>query len=83
MVADAYQHFNANVIIAEANQGGEMVRTVLRLAVPLAPIRLVHASHGKRARAEPIALLYAQDRVCHGAHFREFEDQMCSFGAPG
>ncbi len=83
VVAEAYQHFNANVIIAEANQGGEMVRTVLRLAVPLAPIRLVHASHGKRARAEPIALLYAQDRVCHGAHFRELEDQMCSFGAPG
>ena len=83
VVAEAYQHFKANVIIAEANQGGEMVRTVLRLAVPLAPIRLVHASHGKRARAEPVALLYAQDRVCHAAHFRELEDQMCSFGAPG
>jgi len=83
VVAEAYQHFKANVIIAEANQGGEMVRTVLRLAVPLAPIRLVHASHGKRARAEPIALLYAQDRICHAAHFRELEDQMCSFGAPG
>ncbi|OYU78650.1 MAG: ATP-binding protein [Alphaproteobacteria bacterium PA3] len=83
VVAEAYRHFNANVIVAEANQGGEMVRTVLRLAVPLAPIRLVHASHGKRARAEPIALLYAQDRVCHAAHFRELEDQMCSFGAAG
>jgi phage terminase large subunit-like protein len=83
IVAEAYEHFRANVIIAEANQGGEMVRTVLRLAVPMAAIRLVHASHGKRARAEPIALLYAQDRVCHAAHFRELEDQMCSFGAPG
>ena len=83
VVAEAYQHFHANMIIAEANQGGEMVRSVLRLAVPLAPIRLVHASHGKRARAEPIALLYAQDRVCHAAHFKELEDQMCSFGAPG
>lgn len=83
VVAEAYQHFKANVIVAEANQGGEMVRTVLRLAVPLAPIRLVHASHGKRARAEPIALLYAQDRVCHAAEFRELEDQMCSFGAQG
>lgn len=82
-VAGAYEHFRANMIVAEANQGGEMVRTVLRLAVPMAPIRLVHASHGKRARAEPIALLYAQDRVCHAAHFRELEDQMCSFGAPG
>ncbi len=83
VVAEAYQHFKANMIIAEANQGGEMVRTVLRLAVPFAPIRLVHASHGKRARAEPVALLYAQDRVCHAAHFRDLEDQMCSFGAPG
>ncbi len=83
IAAEAYTHFGANMIVAEANQGGEMVRTVLRLAVPVAPIRLVHASHGKRARAEPIALLYAQDRVCHAAYFRDLEDQMCSFGAPG
>jgi phage terminase large subunit-like protein len=53
------------------------------LAAPSAPIRLVHASTGKKARAEPIALLYAQGRVAHNAHFRDLEDQMCRFGALG
>jgi phage terminase large subunit-like protein len=81
--ARAYEQFKANLIVAEANQGGEMVRATLALAAPQAPIRLVHASVGKRARAEPIALLYAQGRVAHAAHFRDLEDQMCSFGAPG
>jgi phage terminase large subunit-like protein len=80
--ARAYHQFNANLIIAEANQGGEMVRSTLALAAPNAPIRLVHARLGKRARAEPISLLYAQGRVAHAGHFRELEDQMCSFGAP-
>jgi phage terminase large subunit-like protein len=82
-VAKTYSQFSANLIVAEANQGGEMVRAVLRLAAPEAPIRLVHASHAKRARAEPVALLYAQGRVSHSGHFQALEDQMCSFGAPG
>jgi phage terminase large subunit-like protein len=82
-VARAYTQFRANGIVAEANQGGEMVRSMLALASPMASIRLVHASTGKRARAEPITLLYSQGRVSHGAHFRELEDQMCSFGADG
>jgi phage terminase large subunit-like protein len=43
----------------------------------------VHASIAKRARAEPVAMLYAQGRVAHSAHFRDLEDQMCSFGAKG
>jgi phage terminase large subunit-like protein len=82
-VARAFDLFNANLIVAEANQGGEMVRSILALAAPDAPIRLVHASIGKRARAEPIALLYNQGRVAHSGHFRDLEDQMCSFGAAG
>ncbi|WP_305790462.1 DNA-packaging protein [Candidatus Phycosocius bacilliformis] len=82
-VAKAYQHFAANLIVAEANQGGEMVRAVLRLAAPAAPIRLVHASRGKRTRAEPVALLYSQGRVSHQSCFRDLEDQMCRFGAAG
>jgi phage terminase large subunit-like protein len=81
--ARAFDLFKANLIVAEANQGGEMVRATLALAAPDAPIRLVHASQGKRARAEPIALLYGQGRVAHSAHFRDLEDQMCSFGADG
>jgi phage terminase large subunit-like protein len=81
--ARAYEAFGANLIVAEANQGGEMVRATLALAAPQAPIRLVHASVGKRARAEPVALLYSQSRIHHAGHFRDLEDQMCSFGARG
>lgn len=73
----------ADAIVAEANQGGELVRAVLNAAAPGAPVRLVHASEGKRARAEPIAALYAQGRVKHAAAFPALEDEMCAFGAAG
>ena len=50
-------------IVAEANQGGDMVRTVLRTVDPSVPVKLVHATRGKRVRAEPVAALYEQGRV--------------------
>ncbi|MGE0741075.1 MAG: DNA-packaging protein [Hyphomonadaceae bacterium] len=70
----------AHAIVAEANNGGEMVRAVLRAAAPDIHVRLVHASEGKRARAEPIAAYYAQRRVVHAAAFAALEDEMCAFG---
>ncbi|MFO1017146.1 MAG: terminase family protein [Hyphomonadaceae bacterium] len=73
----------AHVIVAEANQGGDMVRDVLRAAAPGFYVRLVRASEGKRARAEPIAALYAQGRVKHAAAFPALEDEMCAFGVDG
>lgn len=73
----------AHCIVAEANNGGEMVRSVLKAAAPDAFVRLVRASDGKRARAEPIAALYAQGRVHHAAAFADLEDEMCSFGVDG
>jgi phage terminase large subunit-like protein len=73
----------AEAIVAEANNGGEMVRAVLKAAAPDIAVRLVRASDGKRARAEPIAALYAQGRVTHAAAFADLEDEMCNFGAPG
>ena len=83
VIANAYSEFDADCILAEANQGGEMVREIISLAAPDASVRLIHASKSKRVRAEPIALLYSQGRVAHNSHFRELEDEMCSFGAPG
>lgn len=71
----------ADAIVAEANNGGEMVRAVLRNAGSDIPVRLVRASEGKRARAEPIAALYAQGRVQHAAVFPMLEDEMCAFGS--
>jgi phage terminase large subunit-like protein len=78
--AELARSLRANAIIAEANNGGEMVRAVLKAAAPDMIVRLVRASEGKRARAEPVAALYAQGRVTHAARFAALEDQMCAFG---
>lgn len=73
----------ADGLIAEANNGGEMVRSVLRVAAPGLPVQLVRASRGKRSRAEPVAALYAAGRVAHARRLPELEDELCRFGAPG
>lgn len=73
----------ASEIVAEANNGGELVRAVLALAAPDLPIRLVRARMGKYERAAPVATYYSQGRVKHAAHFAELEDEMCAFGAQG
>jgi phage terminase large subunit-like protein len=65
-------------IVAETNQGGAMVEQVLRQVEKNIPFRAVHASTGKKARAEPIAALYEQGRVHHAGVFPELEDEMCS-----
>nr|WP_241761251.1 terminase family protein [Erythrobacter sp. NAP1] len=76
-VAEAAHHWRSDRIIAEANQGGEMVESVLRAADAGLPVKLVHASRGKVARAEPVAALYASDRVRHAGNFPQLQDQMC------
>jgi len=82
-VAEAAADHDAAHVVAEANQGGDMVRAVLQAAAADLPVRLVHASRGKRARAEPIAALYAAGRIRHVRRLPELEDQMCRFGASG
>lgn len=82
VVAKAFESFEADAVIAEANQGGDMVASVLKAAAPDLPVTLVRASRGKRTRAEPVAALYAAGRVRHAGRFPALEDQMCSFGAP-
>lgn len=81
-VAKAFTAHDADSVVAESNQGGEMVRAVLAAALPGLPVRLVHASRAKRARAEPVAALYAMGRVAHAGRMPGLEDQMCAFGAP-
>jgi len=81
-VAAAFDGFEADCVVAEANQGGDMVGAVLKAARPGLPVRLVHASRGKRIRAEPVAALYSAGRVKHAGRFTALEDQMCAFGAP-
>jgi len=76
-VSDAAKAWRADRIVAEANQGGAMVESVLRAVNANLPIKLVHASHGKTARAEPVAALYAAGRVRHCGSFARLEDQLC------
>jgi phage terminase large subunit-like protein len=76
----AYRFFRADCIVAEVNQGGEMVKIVLAQVDDRVPVRAVHASRGKWLRAEPVAARYAQGRVTHRPGLTALEDQMCSFG---
>lgn len=82
-VANAAEHWSADRIIAEANQGGAMVESVLRTADSTLPVKLVHASRGKIARAEPVAALYAAGRVKHRGMFAQLEDQLCGMMVGG
>jgi phage terminase large subunit-like protein len=82
-VAEAARAWGADRIVAEANNGGDMVRSVLRAAEISLPVRLVHASRGKAARAEPVAALYETGRVRHRGEFPCLEDQMCGIMAAG
>src|SRR3569833_1527580 len=79
----AYADFAADAVIAESNQGGEMVRSVLAQADPDAPVTLVHAARGKITRAAPVAALYEAGRVHHAGLFAELEDQMCHYDGTG
>jgi phage terminase large subunit-like protein len=79
-VAEAAEEFGAAEIVAEANQGGDMVRAVLAQAGSPCAVRLVHASHGKRTRAEPIAALYEQGRVTHCGAFVALEEELMALG---
>ena len=76
-----YRELEADRIIAEKNNGGEMVEAVIRAIDRNVPVTLVHASRGKYVRAEPISALYEQGRVHHVGIFNELEDQMCTFSA--
>ena len=70
----------ASRVVAEVNQGGDMVRSVLATAGCPVPVRAVHASRSKRARAAPVAALYEQGRVTHAAAFPALEEEMMAFG---
>jgi len=75
----AYHRHKADLIVAEANQGGDLVENVLKAVDPRVPVHLVRASRGKRTRAEPVAALYEQRRAHHVGFFPELEDQLCSW----
>jgi len=79
----AAREFEADRVLIEVNQGGEMARHVLTQIEPNLPIRTVHASRGKRTRAEPVAALYERGRVRHVGAFPKLEDQMTLYTGLG
>jgi phage terminase large subunit-like protein len=79
-----YKRREADLIVAEVNQGGDMVEAVLRQGDRSVPVRSLRATRGKYLRAEPVSALYQQGKVKHvGAGFASLEDEMCDFGLGG
>jgi phage terminase large subunit-like protein len=76
---NAYREFRADRIVAEVNNGGDLVEDVIRVIDRNISYKAVHASRGKVVRAEPISALYEQKRAHHVGLFAELETQMCSF----
>jgi len=73
----AYYRHKADCIVAEANNGGEMVALTIATVDAKVPVRLVHASRGKQTRAEPVSAVYEQGRGHHVGSFPALEDEMC------
>jgi phage terminase large subunit-like protein len=82
-VITAYHRNDADIIVAEKNYGGEMVRHVLQSLDPNVKIELVVATRGKVVRAEPISAIMEQGRIWLHGRFEELEDELCSFTTDG
>jgi phage terminase large subunit-like protein len=74
-----YDKLDADLIVGEVNNGGDMVEYTLRTVDSAIPYKAVHASRGKQARAEPVAALYEQGKGHHVGTFGELEDQLCTW----
>ena len=81
IAVNLFHKWNADYIIGEKNQGGDMIKTIIKNIDNNVPIRLVTATKGKYLRAEPIAALYEQNKVIHTKPFEKLNDQMTSFTA--
>ena len=75
----SYEKYKADRIVAETNNGGDLVIHLLQQVKPTVSTKKVTATRGKHLRAEPIAALYEQGRVHHVGYFGELEDQMCEY----
>ncbi len=77
-----YHKYKADCIVAEVNQGGDMVESTIQTVEPNVAVKKIHASRGKATRAEPASALYEQGRGHHVGFFTELEDQLCEW-VPG
>lgn len=81
LAVEMYYKYNADRIVAEVNNGGDLVERLIRTIDSEVPYRPVNASRGKLIRAEPIAALYEQNKVSHVGVFAKLEEQLCTFTA--
>lgn len=81
LAVELWREWDADYLLAEINQGGEMVQSILQAIGSEVPVSTVYASKSKVARAEPVAALYEQGKVKHVGRFPELEDELCSMGA--
>lgn len=79
IAVELYYKYKADRIVAERNQGGDMVRHTLRTVDETVPLTLVHASRGKYARAEPVSALYERGKVFHCRDLHDLEEQMVTW----
>jgi phage terminase large subunit-like protein len=79
VAVNAFEEYQADRVIAETNNGGDLVELLLRSVAPNIPVTKVTASRGKRVRAEPVSALYEQNRVHHVGGFPQLEDEMCQW----
>jgi phage terminase large subunit-like protein len=77
---DLAAEVGAHALVAEVNQGGDMVRAVLKAAGMTLPLRAVRATRGKALRAEPVAALYEQGRIRHAVPVPELEEDLMAMG---
>jgi phage terminase large subunit-like protein len=82
-VARAYRSWTADRVVAEANNGGDMVASVLRGAAPQLPVKLVHASRGKAPRAEPVAAAFERGEAKFAGRFPALEDELAGMAMGG
>lgn len=83
VATDAFKNEKADKIIGEQNYGGEMVKFVVRTALPRVPYQKVTATRGKQVRAEPVASLHEQGKIRFAGDFPELEDELQSFTTHG
>lgn len=81
-IVDAYEQWEANIVVTEVNQGGDLVRLNIHTIRKDVPVEKVRATRGKFTRAEPVSTLYTKGLIHHVGYFAELEDQLCSW-VPG
>jgi len=82
-VAQAYRRHDADVIVAEGNYGGAMVKHVIKTAIPRATVKIVTATRGKHVRAEPVSALVEKGEIRLAGYFSELEDELSGFTTNG